>query len=210
MTLALNRQSASLDPRLENLPRRSFGFLVMAEVRGSATKKPPSHRIVRAISSLKSRAAETLLALTRQPDLPDPREKQSFRKISGSDSEDVETGKTNGGTSEGSSRLREQLPDIEFMAEESRNTNAAARMEEAGGSDEEGSDWGSVLGEHGRYCVLTVRSDLVLRRWARRWWHWISRRQELRGGRARGTCRHRRPQGRLQTKKMNRVCRRRG
>jgi len=46
------------------------------------------------------------------------------------------------------------------------------------------------------YCELVARSDLLIRQWLLRWWHWQLRRQELRGGRSRGTSRHRRPRGR--------------
>jgi len=89
---------------------------------------------------------------------------------------------------------------VKEMASEPRNTNAKTREMEAGASDRGGPDEGWIGDDHrgyATYCQLALRSDLLLRRWMRRWWQWIQRRAELRGGRSRGTGRHRRPQGRL-------------
>jgi len=46
-------------------------------------------------------------------------------------------------------------------------------------------------------CDRKVTTELLRRRWLRRWWQWLQRRHEIRGGRSRGSGRHRRPQGRL-------------
>jgi hypothetical protein len=99
-------------------------------------------------------------------------------------------------------QTRADIPDntIKEMASEPRNTNGKTREMEAGASDRGGPDEGWIGDDHrgyATYCQLTLRSDLLLRRWMRRWWQWIQRRAELRGGRSRGTGRHRRPKGRL-------------
>jgi len=72
--------------------------------------------------------------------------------------------------------------------------NRTAEAEESSRGEHDGSERHSSA-EYARYCERASRSDLLLRRWVRRWWQWKLRRQELRGGRAPGSGRHWRPFG---------------